>query len=71
VRGEGGNPLAYSTSENGPAGGIPIIPLFHHSSIPVFVVHPSQQWGCRCIDGGKLGCILSGDSIGQFQVERS
>jgi hypothetical protein len=54
-----------------PADETPIIPLFYHSSIPIFAVHPSQQWGCRRIDGVKLGSILSGNSIGQVQVERS
>ncbi len=38
-------------------------PLFHHFSIPIFVVHPSQQWGCWRIDGASLSSILSGDSV--------
>jgi len=58
-------------SESRPAVEMPVIPLFHHSSIPIFVVHPSQHWGCWRIDGVNLGSILSGDSIGQVQVERS
>jgi hypothetical protein len=50
-------------SESRPAGGMPTIPLFHRSSIPIFVVHPSQQWRCGRLDGVNLGSILSGDSI--------
>jgi hypothetical protein len=63
------NPIARSGAPrrcrrmSRPADEIPTIPLFHRSSIPIFVVQPSQQWGCGHIDGAESGSILSGDSI--------